>query len=373
MLIKAVTRRPASGNFYDVTVAKNHNFLANGVLVHNCNTSAQNVVIVGTTRGLSEVDELDIIQSGGRAGRFGKAPEGHVYLICDSIKQWQIRLKDPRPVTSTLLDEDALAFHICAEIRNKIIVDTESLYQWYFRTLASIQEELTLDKIDKVMANLQQWECVKVDERGFFQCTPLGVVSATLYYHPKDVHHWAKSFYQIDQYKLWENDACLAYALVAPTMRLPYIPRNEMDDVMDYMAILMKDWRGKAQSSTLAKDVYNLLAGKDPSRAAKAFRSDSERVVAALQWISGIKRLARTDMLDIIPMRLKYGVPASLVQLVQLPKIGAVRAKKLAEVGVKTWQDVVANPSKIQAVVGSAMAPDVIRSARQMIRATQTA
>lgn len=46
MLIKAVTRRPASGNFYDVTVAKNHNFLANGVLVHNCNTSAQNVVIV---------------------------------------------------------------------------------------------------------------------------------------------------------------------------------------------------------------------------------------------------------------------------------------------------------------------------------------
>jgi replicative superfamily II helicase len=112
MKIKSITRRPATGKFYDISVAKNHNFLANGCLAHNCNTSAQNAVIVGTYRGIQPVDELDILQAAGRAGRFGKAPYGNVYLICDNIPEWKEKVAHPRDVTSTLLDTYALAFHL---------------------------------------------------------------------------------------------------------------------------------------------------------------------------------------------------------------------------------------------------------------------
>jgi replicative superfamily II helicase len=39
------------------------------------------VVIVGVNRGLIKVDELDVIQMAGRAGRYGIDDEGFVHLI----------------------------------------------------------------------------------------------------------------------------------------------------------------------------------------------------------------------------------------------------------------------------------------------------
>ena len=55
--------------------------MVNGCLVHNCNIPAQNAVIVGNHRGPIQLDELDIIQAAGRAGRFGKSPEGHRFIL----------------------------------------------------------------------------------------------------------------------------------------------------------------------------------------------------------------------------------------------------------------------------------------------------
>lgn len=371
MKVKSVIRRFATGRFYDVTVAKNHNFLANGMLVHNCNTPAKNVVMVGVNRGLSPVDELDVIQAGGRAGRFGKAPEGHVYLICDDPKEWEIRIKNPRPVTSTLLNEDALSFHICAEIRNKVIKDEETLYAWYYRTLASIQEPLTKDMIDSVLAKLEAWECIKLDPRGFFQCTQLGVVAATLYYHPKDVYHWAKSFAYIEQQNLWDSDVALAYALAMPSAQLPYIARSDQDRVMNCVYALQRVWKGPIKASTLFADIYDMLCGEKPSLQARAFRQDAERVCAALSWIGGIKAIARSDMWAILPLRLKYGVPARLVGLCRLPKVGAVRAEKLWAMGIQTLDDVIANPAKVQRAVGENSLPEILMAAKKLIRMDQ--
>lgn len=345
--------------------------VATTTLSWGINTSAQNVVIVGVNRGLNPIDELDVIQAAGRAGRFGKAPEGHVYLICDNPKQWQIRIKNPRPVTSTLLDEDALSFHICAEIRNKVITDTESLYKWYRRTLASIQQELTMEVIDSVIAKLVGWECIRVDPRGFFEITSLGMVAATLYYHPKDVFHWAKSFGHIDRNNLWNSDLALAYALAAPTMQLPYIARSEQERVMNFSNALGKIWNAPIKSSTLAVDLFDLLCGEKPSVAARQFKQDAERVCAALSWIGGVKKIARQDMWMILPLRLMYGVPAKLVQLCRLPKVGAVRAQKLYAAGIKTLEDVVANPAKVQMVVGQSYLREVLNAAKRILRTEQ--
>lgn len=345
--------------------------VATSTLSWGVNTSAQNVVMVGVHRGLSPVDELDVIQAGGRAGRFGKAPEGHVYLICDDPKEWEIRVKNPRPVTSTLLNEDALSFHICAEIKNKIIKDEASLYAWYGRTLAAIQEPLTKDMINNVLAKLEAWECVKLDPRGFFQCTQLGVVAATLYYHPKDVYHWAKSFAYIEQQNLWDSDVALAYALAMPSSQLPYIARSEQDRVMERVYALRRVWKAPIQASTLFADVYDMLAGEKPSMQARQFKQDAERVCAALSWIGGIKAIARSDMWAILPLRLKYGVPAKLVQLCRLPKIGAARAEKLWAMGVQTLDDVLANPAKVQRAVGENLLPEVMMAAKKLIRMDQ--
>jgi len=340
-------------------------------LIWGCNTSAQNVVIVGTTRGLAEVSELDMIQAGGRAGRFGKAPEGHVYLICDNEAVWEQQIKNPRPVTSTLLDLDALAFHICAEIKNKVIYNEESLYGWYGRTLASIQGPLTKELIQNVLAKLEDWQCVKV-ENGLFRCTSLGMVSATLYYHPKDVYHWATCFSYIERNNLWEDDVALAYALAMPSGQLPYIAKSEQMRVDKLTYALRKVWSEYIRPSTLFADIYDLLVGEKPSMQARQFKQDAERVCGALSWIGGIKAIARADMWTILPLRLKYGVSAKVVNLCRLPGIGAARAEKLWALGVKTLEDVINNPAKVKQAVGDKLLSSVVIAARKLVRMDQT-
>jgi helicase len=270
------------------------------------------------------------------------------------------------------LDEDALSFHICAEIKNKVITNNESLMSWYDRTLASIQQRLTQEKIDSVISKLEAWDCVKVDHNGFFKCTTLGLVAATLYYHPKDVYHWSESFAQIERQNLWDSDLALAYALAAPSMQLPYITRADQPRVSDLMGRLNHKWRGPTRASTLFADLFDLLSGEKPSMAARQFQNDADRICAALSWIGGIKAIARSDMWAVLPLRLKYGVPQKLVYLCQLPKIGAVRANKLYVMGIRSLEDVLNNPAKVQQVVGQNLVRDVMLAAKRLIRASQS-
>lgn len=348
--------------------------ITTSALAWGVNTSAQNAVIVGVHRGISDVDELDIIQAAGRAGRFGKSPVGNVFLICDNTSVWRNKIANPRNVTSTLLDTHALAFHLCAEIKNGIITNYDTMYQWYSRTLASIQGPLTKDKIDEVIKRLTNWKAIKVNEDGKLEITPLGRVAATLYYHPEDVFHWYSCFRHIDINHLWDSDLCLAYALSAPTMQLPYITRNEQPTVDVYFNGLRPLWRGGPQlrQSTLARDVHDLLSGDKPQPQVRQMQADAERITGAITWIAGIARIQRPDLLTILPLRLKYGCSRELVMLVQLPGIGIVRAKKLAAMGITSWQDVIRNPTKVQRVMGEKNLKKVIDTARNLMRQNAT-
>lgn len=341
--------------------------ISTSALAWGCNTSAQNVIIVGNHRGLAPIDELDIIQSAGRAGRFGKAPEGHVYFICDSVTAWKKVIARPRPVESTLLDEDVLSFHCCAEIRNKVIMDVETLHAWYSRTLSVIQKALSAGMVEGVVAKLVGWECVKMDGNGLLSCLPLGVVAATLYYHPKDVYHWAQCLKVLDRHDLWDDRHALAYLLAAPTARLPYIPKREEDRVREAVFELKKSWPGRVViPSTLFADLADLLGGADkPSPAARQIRSDIERIAGALTWISGIQRVARLDAVKVIMLRVKYGVPAYLATLCQLQHVGATRAKKLYEAGLDSIIAVRNSPSVVRSVLGERVGGDVVAAAAE--------
>ena len=61
------------------------------------NLPARNVVILGVHRGIAEVDELDIIQMAGRAGRYGIDDAGFVYLICPDGSAPHWKFPEPKP------------------------------------------------------------------------------------------------------------------------------------------------------------------------------------------------------------------------------------------------------------------------------------
>ena len=366
MKVKSIVKRKATGKFFDITVAKNHNFVVNGCLVHNCNTSAQNAVIVGNHRGLDPIDELDIIQAAGRAGRFGKSPEGHVWFICDSVDDWETRIQNPKNVESTLLDEDTLSFHLCAEIRNRVITNIQTLHDWYERTLSVIQKPLTPTMVEGVVSKVAMWNAVDMDDRGLLTCTPLGVVAATLYYHPKDVHHWASCLAYIDQNDLWENTHAIAYLLSPPTIWLPYIPRKDELRVLAAQQELLKVWKYRVVISSIFADLVDLLNGEQPTIAAKAVRQDIDRIVGALSWIAGIKRVVNVSMVNLLSLRVKYGVPVELATLCSIPGVGAARAKNLYDAGISSLMGVVNNPDIVKQVLGGKVGADVVESAISM-------
>jgi helicase len=374
MKIKNITQLAVAEPYYDITVESNHNFFANGVLVKNCNTSAQNAIIVGTTRGLDEVDSLDIIQEAGRAGRFGMSPVGNVFLICDNIPKWKDKINNPKDVSSTLLDTYALSFHLTAEIKNGIIYNKESLLKWYSKTLASIQKPLTDLQIDEVLKSLLDWKAIKI-ENNTYEIAPLGRVAATLYFHPEDIHHFYTCFKHIDNRGLWNSDLCLAYALAAPSFQLPYIPRAEQDSVNDYMSGLYQKWGSgpRLKPNTLARDCHDLLTGSKPTPQIKSLQFDAERIAGAISWVAGISHIHQDEMLKILPLRLRYGVSKQLVELVQLPGIGVARAKKLAGMGITSFSDVIRNPAKVQSAVGEKNLKKVMQSARILNRTVQAA
>ena len=104
------------------------------------NLPARNVVITGVHRGLTEVDELDIIQMAGRAGRYGIDDAGFVYLIIPerSTPQWKYTFENPRPVKSVINEKEILAFHVLAEIQNGVSSE-KGVFRWYKRSLAYLQ------------------------------------------------------------------------------------------------------------------------------------------------------------------------------------------------------------------------------------------
>jgi replicative superfamily II helicase len=290
------------------------------------------------------------------------------------VAEWKAKVANPRDVTSTLLDTHALAFHLCAEIKNKVIKDYDTMYTWYGKTLASIQSPLEKQHVDEVLTALQNWRAVVVNPDNTFSITALGTVAATLYFHPEDVHHWWQCFTHIERQNLWKSDLCVAYALCAPTMQLPYIPRNEEATVQAYFTALRQVWgRGPSlKQSTLSRDVHDMLTGSKPTPQARPLQTDAERIVGAISWIMGISKMGVPDMLKILPTRLKYGVSAELCALVQLPGIGGVRAKKLASMGITSWSDVIRNPDKVQRVTGEKNLKKVVAAARNLLRVNAT-
>lgn len=348
--IKSIVKRPAQFEHVDLVVSNNHNFIANGILTHNCNIPARNVVIVGTTRGLNPVDTLDIIQEGGRAGRYGIDPQGDVYLICENTKYWKDEIKNPKDVISTLMNPDMLGFHILSEIDNGEISNKDQLITWFDRTLAKLQMSIDNNILEDVIDKLVKWRMMEI-VNGKYRVTALGKVSTKLYFFPQDVHHWNTHFGMIDKHNLWESDASIAFAIGStPTLDWPYVPRNDQERVDDFTYVVNEIFKKKgisfiAKRSVIATDLHDWLAQGEVSPKLRSITQDSERITQALTWIGNLKAWDPSS-LQILALRLHYGANGKIAPLCELPGVGVVRAKKLYEAGI-TSLDVFAEKALI--------------------------
>lgn len=299
--------------------------------------------------------------------------EGNCYLINDNTPMWQHTIANPRKVRSTLIDEDVLGFHVLAEVKNHKIWNRETLFKWFERSLAQIQIPIRNTIVESVLEKMFEWKMLNEQDNGVFKITRLGLVSATLYYFPSDVHHWAKGFSIMSMNDLWDSDLCLSYVLgTTPTMDLGYVPRADADDVADYTSHLREVWPyAGLKQSVIAYRLYELLAQGEKSFQVRNMQNDIERISQALTWINGIRFWNQAAYWRALPIRIRYGIGRELVALCELPGIGAVRAKRLSTEGINSLQDVIDNPRQMVSLLGRTTGDKAVTVARNLKRQQQ--
>lgn len=257
------------------------------------NLPARNVVIVGIHRGFNDVDELDIIQMAGRAGRYGIDDEGHVFLVLPygSSNLWQDIFNNPRPVTSVLNNRRKLTFHVLAEIYRKVIKTEPDLFNWYERSLAFRQGIRPFSKKEakEVLQELKRMNMI-YEKEFHLQTTRLGIISAIMYYPPKDIYAWYKNFRSLFSNNLPYDDITMAWALGNIPSNKSYIPKD--------FEPLKNDWRCKLKRFYFQFDIdtvlhieatYNCLKrikakGRIQSKM-RGIRSDAQRMINTLRMI----------------------------------------------------------------------------------------
>ena len=349
---------------------------------------------MGIHRGIQEVDELDIIQMSGRAGRLGIDNEGHVYLIIPegTTEAWKETFANPRPVTSVLNDHNILAFHTLAEINNRDISTTTEMLQWYSRSLAFKQNirPFAIEDANGLITDLENMEMIGISGVKLF-ITDLGKVSAWLYFSPYDVFSWYSNFdllingKGVNKNDPWAipidpigiDDTTLAWALTdIPSKDFGYIPKDLQTECEEWKWLLKN--RGIRASNavplTIAADCC--LAGREVkgllSTLKRTMIFDIDRVTRALSLIDGMYAKWNKDSLwEILPARIKYGIPQEMIELTRLPGIGGKRAKRLWEKDIKTINDIANNKNKrkLAQILTPSLASKAHKAAKEMTTA----
>jgi replicative superfamily II helicase len=318
------------------------------------NLPARNVVIVGVHRGIQDVDELDIIQMAGRAGRYGIDDKGTVYLICPAGNEeaWEHRFGNPRPVTSVFyspthgINRPVMAFHVLAEIENREIDSVKTLTRWYMRSLCGHQNPDIFDTEDAEDLFDELRDMEMLDYKGNYlrpAISGLGRVSAWLYFSPYDVFDWYQNFskYFDAENAVDHDDMTLAWALGdVKSNDWGYVPKD-VRDIADRFAYDLRQ-RGIRASGGIVAAVaaHELITGGSPEAGSlkifmRNIRYDINRIVQAIGLIDSMfAKWEQKPLWAALPQRVMYGVSEEMVELTTVPGIGGATARKLYERGI---------------------------------------
>jgi len=353
--------------------------VATSTLAWGVNLPARNVIIVGVHRGMNEVDELDIVQMLGRAGRYGIDTEGFVYMVLPerTIEKWKSRIRNPRAVTSCLKKLDVLAFHVLSEINTKNIINEANVKSWYSRSLASVQQiDMHEDESAHVIQDLINMKMVKRQKMGnMLNITNMGIVSALMYYNPYDIYDWYRNFEQINS-KGSISDVAMAWAIAdIPSNRLTYVPKNMIEKVAEYKKLLIANGIDMSYTDLTSINsiyaAYHCLQGSDPidgmiKSTMRSFQYDAPRMISSLEMIDANYSRWGMDWNE-IGTRAIYGVRKEMLNLVKIEGVGRARAEKLYSLGFTDAASLAkTDASKLQPAFTLKLAKEIIKNAQEI-------
>lgn len=334
-------------------------------LAWGINLPARRVIVVGIHRGMQEVQPLDVKQMCGRSGRVGFDPKGDAYVLLpqskfDYYKTW---CEDIPPISSTMNNQDILAFHIVSEISEGVIYDVSSLMSWYNRSLAAFQNNF-LDRIDAETL-LNKLEKIKIIERKNerFIITNLGRVASYLYFSPYSIAAWYFNFNNII-YNHNINDVSISWALAnIPENYKSFVPKEFEEETKDFESLCKRqglDIRGSAALTglffhsclTYSQDIADINK--------RSVKYDFDRIAAALNMIDNMyAKWNFKEFFERLELRIQYEVTEDQTELCTLKHIGGVYTRRLFEAGIRKIRDITRNPTT-QEILGDKLYAKVV-------------
>jgi len=250
------------------------------------------------------------------------------------------------------------------------------------RTLYARQrgESLLAPMVEAALRQLVDWGLLERFEGNAYRATPVGFEASRYYVDPETVKVFIESVRSLGP-GAEPSDAQLLY-IIASTPDMPRLPVSrreseelldtlldvapEVYDLVDYIgweesssikaALVLMDWIEEVPEERIFSkyDVWpgDLYAIIDAGRwLASALSSVSD----ALAWRGVASRLR------VLEARIRHGVKAELLELVGIPGVGRVRARRLYEAGYKSLADLAsAEPSKLLGLPG--LGPSTVAS-----------
>ncbi len=333
--------------------------VATSTLAWGLNLPARRVIVTGVHRGMSEVENYDINQMIGRAGRPRYDPRGDAYILIPEGQKsaWITKLKHKPVIRSTLLEHvgtpdnphyKTLAFHIVAEIHQGNVKTKDGFVKWFRRSLAHFQDHAFNDSvIERTVNSLEQYKAIVVNEQGEYECTGVGKIASMFYFSPFDVSELRRNFFFLFRDGFENNDFAVSLAMAnIDSFRWMICNRQEKEAIALYKAQIDKMYgRDRYQGGVykMGCAYYNLLKGKKDSPVLQALMgtllSDLDRTMQVLVSLDATYKWEKSTYIKTLGMRIRYGVEADLVELCQIPNVGQVRAKKLKARNIKTLSD----------------------------------
>lgn len=328
--------------------------VATSTLAWGCNLPARRVIIVGVDRGLQAVENYDIWQMVGRAGRPAYDPRGDAYILVPESREKEIidKLKQKSPIKSQLLEDVAghhktLAFHVVSEIHHGNVTTKDAFHHWFRRSLAHHQNHSFNDAVvDKVIDLLVKCRAVEIKGEEY-KATTIGMVASMFYYSPFDVADLKSNFKTIFDKNRRDNDLAVAVALGnLDSHRFGIVNKNEKAEMSHFQQRVESEFGKGAITDSCMKTsftYFNMINGiENPAFAAlqAGLRVDSDRTLEVLGAIDSMSaKWNETAFFKTLRMRVTYGVGAHLVDLCTIPNVGKVRAEKLYKAKIRTVED----------------------------------
>ena len=290
---------------------------------------ADRVIIVGSKRGDTDIDAIELKQICGRAGR-NKSSEAIVDFIVyeNQIQELEKRLFIEPNINSSL--DKSIHFHLLAELYS----GCSNIENWWKRSLAYYQTNIIPD-FDNILKELEELNMIRGTD-----ITPLGEITVGYYFCPFTTNIWNKNFEEIildDNLK----DIYIAWALSSVSYYSNYNSWGFANEYKDYA----RSYRLRYIENTelYGQIFFNLLRGRGSAKKKQVVnevRRDFGRIHQFLLKLNDINKWRKQKFFDELLIRIRKGVEEELVWFCKLG-FSKSMAFYLREIGCENEEDII--------------------------------